>query len=83
MLVDSSVWIDYFNLHQTPETDLLERLLPTTRILIGDLILAEVSQRFRSDSDFRRALESSDAFEFRAMVGRPSSSRSADRFSAL
>ncbi len=41
LVVDSSVWIDYFNGRLTLETDLLERLLPTTRILIGDLIFAE------------------------------------------
>jgi predicted nucleic acid-binding protein len=55
ILVDSSVWIDYFNGRPTTETGLLDGLLSQRRPLLGDLILAEVLQGFRSDLDFRRA----------------------------
>jgi predicted nucleic acid-binding protein len=55
ILVDSSVWIDYFNGRATGETDLLDRLLSAQRLLLGDLILVEVLQGFRSDLDFHRA----------------------------
>ena len=55
ILVDSSVWIDYFNGRATPQTDYLHRVLPTRPILVGDLILGEVLQGFGSDSDFEKA----------------------------
>ena len=69
ILVDTSVWIDYFNGRATRETELLERLLGAERLLIGDLILTEVLQGFRSDTDFKRALNYLEALEVRPMVG--------------
>jgi predicted nucleic acid-binding protein len=55
VLVDSSVWIDYFNGAQTPETELLDGLLGREPVAVGDLVLAEVLQGFRRDSDNRAA----------------------------
>ncbi len=55
ILVDSSVWIDYFNGHVCHETDRLHDLLGQDLVLTGDLILTEVLQGFRSDQDFRTA----------------------------
>jgi len=57
ILVDSSVWIDYFNGTETTETTLLDEYLTTDTICIGDIILAEVLQGFRSDKDYRLARE--------------------------
>lgn len=57
ILVDSSVWIDYFNGRETTETDLLDEALATDTICIGDIILAEVLQGFRNDKDYRLARE--------------------------
>jgi len=70
IVVDSSVWIDYFNGRFSAETALLDRLLATERLLIGDLILAEVLQGFRSDLDFDRARRHLEKLEIRPMVGR-------------
>ena len=39
ILVDSSVWIDYFNGVPTAESDRLDTLLGTEPIMVGDLIL--------------------------------------------
>jgi predicted nucleic acid-binding protein len=47
IVVDSSVWIDYFTGNDTPETDHLDSLLGQELIAIGDLVLAEVLQGFR------------------------------------
>ena len=55
ILVDSSVWIDYFNGNQTQQTDWLDSSLGNTPIIIGDLILTEVLQGFRSDKEFKIA----------------------------
>lgn len=54
-LVDSSVWIDYFNGRTSRETDMLDRSPREEHLAIGDLILAEVLQRFSSDREFREA----------------------------
>jgi predicted nucleic acid-binding protein len=55
ILVDSSVWIDYFRGKATAETDALDSLLGAQPLVIGDLILTEVLQGFGSDKDFNAA----------------------------
>ena len=49
ILVDSSVWIDYFNGNKTSHTDWLDSSLENTPIIIGDLILTEVLRGFQDD----------------------------------
>ena len=56
ILVDSSVWIDYFRGVATPESDRLDALLGRESVAVGDLMLAEVSQGFAADDDFHAAL---------------------------
>lgn len=55
ILVDSSVWIDYFRGTVTAQTDGLDRLLGQEPLAIGDLILAEVLQGIEGDRDFQDA----------------------------
>ena len=55
ILVDSSVWIDYFRGTVTPQTDKLDSLLGIEPIATGDLVLTEVLQGFSSDRDFKQA----------------------------
>ncbi|MBB5208045.1 type II toxin-antitoxin system VapC family toxin [Chiayiivirga flava] len=55
ILVDSSVWVDFFRGNATPQTDRLNELLLTDLVAIGDLILTEVLQGFTSDEVFRTA----------------------------
>jgi predicted nucleic acid-binding protein len=55
ILVDSSVWIGYFNGRRTRETDFLDGLLGHEPVAIGDVVLAEVLQGFRAERDYRRA----------------------------
>lgn len=55
ILVDSSVWIDYFRGTMSPQTETLDRLLGTEPLAIGDLILTEVLQGFDGDRDFNAA----------------------------
>ena len=54
LVVDTSVWVDYFNGVENPQTDFLNTVLDKTPVLIGDLILAEVLQGFRHDPDFEK-----------------------------
>ena len=55
ILVDSSIWIDYFNGRLTRETDHLDALLGADVAATGDLILVEVLQGFRDEADYASA----------------------------
>jgi hypothetical protein len=55
ILVDSSVWIDYFRGRRTPQADRLDGLLGREVLAVGDLIIAEVLQGFDRDRDFNQA----------------------------
>jgi hypothetical protein len=55
ILVDSSVWIDYFKGTIAAHTEKLDQLLGREPLAIGDLILAEVLQGFDSERDFNDA----------------------------
>ena len=83
IVVDSSVWIDYFNGVETREAALLDGLLGVEPIVIGDLILAEVLQGFRSDHDVHRARTALDTLIFEPMVGRDIALISAGNYRAL
>ncbi len=69
ILVDSSVWIDYFNGISTWQTDLLDTYLSKVPVIIGDLILAEILQGFRSDKDYETAKNFLNALPFRQIGG--------------
>jgi predicted nucleic acid-binding protein len=55
ILVDSSVWIDYFRGTITAQTETLDKLLGRESLVIGDLILAEVLQGFTNEREFNEA----------------------------
>lgn len=52
ILVDSSVWIDYFRGTITAQTEKLDTLLGRELLVIGDLILTEVLQGFTNEREF-------------------------------
>ncbi len=55
ILVDTSVWIDYFRGVVTPQSDKLDSILGVEQVSTGDLILTEVLQGFVSARDFNHA----------------------------
>jgi len=55
IVVDSSVWIDYFKGRNSKGAEKLDSLLGEELVAIGDLMLVEVLQGFRADKDFRQA----------------------------
>lgn len=55
ILVDSSVWIDYFRGAFTPQAEKLDALLGSELLSVGDVILTEVLQGFTGDHDFEQA----------------------------
>jgi predicted nucleic acid-binding protein len=83
LLVDSSVWIDYFNGVRSKHTDYLNIAVGVREILIGDLILEEVLQGFRKTSDFKAAQKALLRFEVRNMVGKEIALKSADHYRFL
>jgi predicted nucleic acid-binding protein len=70
IVVDTSVWIDFFNGRPTREADVLNELLGERLIVVGDLTMAEVLSGFRADGDFRTARSLLESCEFRPMVGK-------------
>jgi predicted nucleic acid-binding protein len=83
LFVDSTVWIDYFNGIENWQTDFLHRVLETTPILVGDLVLAEVLQGFRSDADFDTARRLLIRFPQTQMVSPALAVQSARNYRAL
>lgn len=83
ILVDSSVWIGYFNGQINPQTDWLDSALGREIIVVGDLILVEILQGFRSDRDFRKAKELLLNFQFMEMLGRELAIKSAENYRLL
>ncbi len=83
ILVDSSVWIDYFRGTVTPQTDTLDSLLGTELVATGDLILTEVLQGFVSDRDFSRARKLLSSLLVLDLAGRDIALQAAKNFRVL
>jgi predicted nucleic acid-binding protein len=83
ILVDSSVWIDYFNGKRSWQTDLLDHMLSNVPIIMGDLILTEVLQGFKSDKDYETAKNYLDKLPFRQMGGYNVAIQSAQNYRKL
>jgi predicted nucleic acid-binding protein len=83
IVVDSSVWIDYFNGVATPASDRLDDFLDREPLGVGDLILTEVLQGFRHDRDYRTAKELLTSLMIVDMLGRDLAIKAADNFRSL
>lgn len=83
LVVDTSVWIDYFNGQQTRQTERLHHALGQEEVIVGDIILTEILQGFRRDTDFQRARELFRAFPVVSMLGPDMAIKSAENYRAL
>ena len=83
ILVDSSVWIDFFRGRPSRETDILDELLGQEPLLIGDLVLAEVLQGFSADRDFKHAYRLLASLELIEIGGREIALQAARNFRSL
>lgn len=83
ILVDSSVWIDYFNGKTTGQTDLLNVLLGRELIVTGDLVVAEVLQGFKEDREFNKARDLLDTLICKDMLGKNLAVKSAQNYRLL
>ncbi|MBF0356553.1 MAG: PIN domain nuclease [Alphaproteobacteria bacterium] len=83
ILVDSSVWINYFNGVPSRETDLLDDLLGRELVVMGDLILAEVLRGFREDGSYRRVLTLLSGLDCLDLVGKATAIEAARHYRFL
>ncbi|MGB7762970.1 MAG: PIN domain nuclease [Bryobacteraceae bacterium] len=83
ILVDSSVWIDYFSGTLTAQTDKLESLLGSELLATGDLILTEVLQGFAGERDFDQARKMLTSLIVVELGGREIAIQAAKNFRSL
>ena len=83
ILVDSSVWIDYFRGSTTPQVERLDSLLGTELVAIGDLMLVEVLQGFGSNRDFNQAKRLMTSLEVLEIAGHEIAVKAARNFRSL
>jgi len=83
ILVDSSVWIDYFNGTATAQTGKLDQLLGQEPLAIGDLILTEVLQGFTNERDFKEAKRMLTSLTVVELGGQEIAIQAAKNFRAL
>jgi predicted nucleic acid-binding protein len=83
VLVDSSVWIDYFNGVPNAECDALDALLGRELVAVGDLILTEVLQGFRTDRAYREARTLLEPLSLRRLGGRTVALAAAENYRFL
>ena len=83
ILVDSSVFIDYFNGINNWHTDELNALLGNELVITGDYILAEVLQGFRNDKDYKIAKKIMQSFPCFNICNEELAIKSADNFRYL
>jgi predicted nucleic acid-binding protein len=83
ILVDSSVWIDYFRGMQSSQTDRLHALLGNEPIATGDLVLAEVLQGFVGAQDFNRGKKLLTSLPIIELVGEDIAIQAANNFRTL
>ena len=82
-MVDSSIWIDYFNGTISNETDWLDNSLGIEPIIMVDIILAEVLQGFQNEKDFKTAKKLLLEFPCMDMIGQELAIKSAMNYRAL
>lgn len=83
IVVDSSVWIDFFNDRSTLEVERLTFYIKEDDVLLGDLILCEVLKGFRTDDEARIARVALAAFEFASLGGLGTALKGADNYRFL
>ena len=83
ILVDTSVWIDYFNGVENKESLALDDALLEGTVALGDLILLEILQGFRRDQDYERARQLLGTLDRYELLGYQLAARGADNYRAL
>lgn len=69
IIVDTSVWVDYFNGNNNQHTNALDNALIEGLVLMGDIILLEILQGFRDDADYKQAHTTLRTLDQHQMLG--------------
>ena len=83
VLVDSSVWINYFNGNTTWQTEILDQMLLQIPLFTGDLILTEVLQGFQKDNEYNKAKKIMSILSCKQMGGYELAIKSAENYRKL
>jgi predicted nucleic acid-binding protein len=83
IVADTSVWIDYVRGIDAPHTNLLDYELDHSRIVTGDLIIAEFLQGFRNEEDYQKAKQIMESLEYHDFVGKDIALRAAQNYRKL
>jgi predicted nucleic acid-binding protein len=83
IFIDSSVLIDYFNGKESWQVEKLDELLGKEIIVIGDYVLTEVLQGFKSDKDYNTAKNVLSAFPCLSICGEEIAIKSAENYRRL
>jgi predicted nucleic acid-binding protein len=83
VLADTSIWIDYFRGADSAQTDRLNELLDSERVAIGDLIIVELLQGFRTKSQIAAAREIISRLEYFDLAGKEIAFKAAENYRIL
>ncbi len=83
ILVDSSVWVDFFNGKITRQSHFLREGMGREPFVIGDLMLVELLQGFRRDEQFNQAKKVMEAFAVVTLGGKNIAVKAAEYYRAL
>ena len=83
VLVDSSVWIDYFTGAASPEAERLDSLLGRFPLVVADVVLMEVLHGLPDESHRRQAREAMGKFWQVELAGFDLAEKSAVNFHTL
>lgn len=83
ILVDSSVWIDFFNGEDRPHVEKLYQLLGKEIIVTGDLIAVEVLQGFQNEIHFQKAKHVLEEIPFFSLCNKELSIVAAENYRTL
>ena len=85
LVVDSGVWIDFFNGADAPQVEMLQQLLGhgEVRLVVPDLVLFEVLRGFRHEHDFRQARRLMTTLSIESAGGAESAQSAAQHYRSL
>ena len=83
IVVDTSVWVPFFNGVRNTQTTTLLSLLGNRKVIVGDVILTEVLQGFRSQRDYESAKRLMTRVPAEEMLGEQAAIAAADSYRLL
>ena len=83
VIIDTTVWIDFFRSLKTEQTELLEAVVRRGDAALGDLTVSEVLQGVDTDREFRLLKRHFSHFRVYPMIGRQNAIQSAINYRKL